>query len=167
MNDIEARVGIFNTYISLWQNMAPQTDFTIEIGQNTSVSPQRCDCIEYSDSDAFIPRNKNKMFKVYFFSLTVRFLNLIRLYWHKLKTLNYITKLIMFSHNCVVTRNYFTRKTSSCSRVLRDLFFQNVFCMIGQQRRVIQTDQSQRYVTFICIHSTSFGVIAGCPFLAP
>ena len=28
------------------------------------------------------------------------------LYWHKLKTLNYITKLIMFSHNCVVTRNY-------------------------------------------------------------
>ena len=28
---------------------------------------------------------------------------LFKVYWHKLKTLNYITKLIMFSHNCVVT----------------------------------------------------------------
>ena len=33
---------------------------------------------------------------------------LFRLYWHKLKTLNYITNSIMFSHNCVVTRNYIT-----------------------------------------------------------
>ena len=31
---------------------------------------------------------------------------LFKLYWHKLKTLNPITKLIMFSHNCFVTRNY-------------------------------------------------------------
>ena len=34
------------------------------------------------------------------------------LYWHKLKTLNYITKLIMFSPNCVVTRNYTTAKNN-------------------------------------------------------
>ena len=37
---------------------------------------------------------------------------LFRLYWHKLKTLNYITKLIMFSHDCVVTRNYITAKNN-------------------------------------------------------
>ena len=30
------------------------------------------------------------------------------LYWHKLMTVNYITKLIMFSHNRPVTRNYIT-----------------------------------------------------------
>jgi len=35
---------------------------------------------------------------------------LFRHYWHKLKTLNYITKLIMFSHNSVVTRNYISAK---------------------------------------------------------
>ena len=35
---------------------------------------------------------------------------LFRLYWHKLKTFNYITKLIMSSHNCIVTRNYITAK---------------------------------------------------------
>ena len=33
---------------------------------------------------------------VFFFSI----------YWHELKTLNYITKLIMFSHNCVVRHEY-------------------------------------------------------------
>ena len=36
----------------------------------------------------------------------LRSCKLFRLYCHKLKTLNYITKLIMFSHNCVITRNY-------------------------------------------------------------
>ena len=42
-----------------------------------------------------------------------RLLILFRLYWHKLKTVNYITKFIMFSHNCVDT----PRKTTSCSQV--------------------------------------------------
>ena len=42
---------------------------------------------------------------------------LFRLNWQKLKTSNYITKLIMFSHNCVVTRNYITAKNivSDCT----------------------------------------------------
>ena len=37
---------------------------------------------------------------------------LFRFYWHKLKTLNYITKLIMFSHNGVVIRKYITAKNN-------------------------------------------------------
>ena len=44
-------------------------------------------------------------------SISIRII-LFELYWHKLKTLNYITKLIMFLHNCVVTRNYITVKNN-------------------------------------------------------
>ena len=35
-----------------------------------------------------------------------------RLCWHELKTLDYITKLFIFSHNCVVTRNNITAKNN-------------------------------------------------------
>ena len=45
-------------------------------------------------------------------TLTIEGIVLFRLYWHKLKTLNYITKLLMFSHNCVVTWNYVTAKNN-------------------------------------------------------
>ena len=47
------------------------------------------------------------------------FINLIRLYWYKLKILNYITKLIMFPHNCVVTRNCITTKKWKKNEKLR------------------------------------------------
>ena len=48
---------------------------------------------------------------------------LLRPYWHKLKTSNYITKLIMFSHNGVVTRNYITAKNNFMLTGFERFFF--------------------------------------------
>ena len=45
------------------------------------------------------------------------------LYWHKLKTLMYITKLIIFSHNCVVKRNYITSKNNFPIIISHQFFF--------------------------------------------
>ena len=105
-------IGMLSERLTLFGCCAPL------VGRYCRYRGSSLECPAFGVLDTFILHCYGMCYRCF----AVRSVILFKLYWHKLTTLNYITKLIMFHMIVLLHETMLPRKTTSCSRYLRDLF---------------------------------------------